>query len=270
MRKTISSIAIALSLAMATPALSGCESTTTNSSTTNRFQLMLTSSEQLNQEAKTAYDQVLAEAKAQGKLNNNAQLTKRIKTISQRLINKAPLFREDSKNWQWEVNVIDSEELNAWCMPGGKIAVYSGLVETLKLTDDEIATVIGHEIAHALREHSREQQSTQMIKDTVLSAASSFFELDSTTQSISQIVANVGVTLPFSRSHETEADALGLELMYQAGYDPSKASSLWKKMMAQGNSNDGLMVLLSTHPGNTDRMEKLDQLAKQLKTQPRR
>lgn len=266
----VTSIALAVSLALSTPMLTGCESTTTNSTTTNRSQLMLTSSEQVMSEAATAYAQVIAEAKAAGKLNTNKQLTNRVKNIGNKLIQKAPLFRADCANWDWEVNVIDSDELNAWCMAGGKIAVYSGLVETLNLTDDEIATVMGHEIAHALREHIREQQSTQMIQDGVLSVASSLFGLDNTTQQIGQIAANVGLTLPFSRAHETEADALGLELMYDAGFNPSNASNLWKKMMAQGNANDGIMVLLSTHPGNTDRMQKLDELAKQLKERGRR
>lgn len=270
MSKLITGVSFAVCMAATAPMLTGCESTTSNSTTTSRSQLMLTSSAEVMAQADQAYAQVIAEAKAQGKLNTDAKLTKRVQNIADRLIKKAPLFREDCKQWKWEVNVIDSDELNAWCMAGGKIAVYSGLVKTLNLTDDELATVMGHEIAHALREHVREQQSTQMIQDGIINVASTFLNLDSNTQTISKIVANVGVTLPFSRSHETEADALGLELMYDAGYDPTKASGLWKKMMAQGNSNDGLAVLLSTHPGNTDRMEKLDQLAKQLQTQPRR
>lgn len=270
MGKLVSSVALAVSLAITAPMLTGCESTTSNSSTTNRSQLMLTSSEQVMAEAKTAYAQVIAEAKAQGKLNTDPKLTARIKNIGNKLIKKAPLFRADCKNWDWEINVIESDELNAWCMAGGKIAVYSGLVTTLNLTDDEIATVMGHEIAHALREHVREQQSTQMIQNGVISVASSLFGLDDTTVKLGQAAANLGLTLPFSRAHESEADALGLELMYDAGFNPSNASNLWRKMMAQGNANDGLMVLLSTHPGNTDRMQQLDTLAKQLKEQPRK
>lgn len=269
MRKTLSSIALAVALAISGPMLSGCESTTSNSTTTDRSQLMLKSSAEVMAEAEKGYAEVIAQAKAQGVLNTDAQLTARIQKIGDKLINKAPLFRADCKDWKWEVNVIDSDELNAWCMAGGKIAVYSGLVKTLNLTDDEIATVMGHEIAHALREHVREQQSTQMIKEGVFTVAS-MFNVDNKTLQLGDLATDLGLTLPFSRSHETEADALGLELMYDAGYDPSKASGLWKKMMAQGNSNDGLMVLLSTHPGNTDRMENLDTLAKQLKERGRR
>lgn len=269
MRKTLTSIALALAMAVSVPYLSGCESTTSNSTTTDRGQLMLASSEQVMADAEKGYAQVIADAKAQGVLNTDAKLTARIQKIGNNLIKKAPLFRADCKDWKWEVNVIDSDELNAWCMAGGKIAVYSGLVKTLNLTDDEIATVMGHEIAHALREHVREQQSAQMIKQGAFTVAS-MFNVDDTKLKIGEVAAELGLTLPFSRSHETEADALGLELMYDAGYDPTKASGLWKKMIAQGSSNDGLTVLLSTHPGDTDRMTNLDAIAQELLKRDRR
>lgn len=269
-RKTLSTIALAVSLAVSASTMTGCESTTSNSMTTDRSQLLLTDSKQVAAEAKQAYDQVLAQAKAQGVLNTDAALTKRVRNIGNKLIAKAPLFRPDSKDWDWEINVITSDELNAWCMAEGKIVVYSGLVKQLKLSDDEIATVMGHEIAHALREHVREQQSAEMIKQGLFSVASIFNVADESTLKLGETVANLGVSLPFSRSHETEADALGLELMYQAGYNPDKAVSLWEKMMAMGGSNEGIAALLSTHPAGSDRIANLKELAAKLKTTPRK
>ena len=184
--------------------------------------------------------------------------------LGDRLIAKAPTFRADSAKWDWEVNVITSKELNAWCMAGGKIAVYTALVEQLQLNDDEIATVMGHEIAHALREHVREQMSTQALKQGALNIAS-LFGVSNTTLNIANTLAEVGVSLPFSRSHETEADELGLELMYRAGYDPQKGIKIWEKMMSLGSGNTGLAVLLSTHPADDERLANLTELAAQLK-----
>ena len=264
-----SALAVVVSLALATPVLSGCESTTSNSQTTNRSQLMLVSSEEIMAESAQAYDQVIAQAKAQNALNTNAAQTKRVKTIANKLIAKAPLFRADCANWDWEVNVINSDEVNAWCMAGGKIAVYSALLTQLNLSDDELATVLGHEIAHALREHVREQQSTEALKQGAFQIAS-LFGVDNTTLQVGQIAANLGLTLPFSRSHETEADELGLELMYDAGYDPDAGVSLWTKMMQLGSGNEGLAALLSTHPADSSRIENLQALAQKLKEQPRR
>ena len=126
--KKVSTLAMAVALTLSVPALSGCESTTSNSQTTNRSQLMLVSSTEVMQQAEKAYDQVLAEAKAQNALNTNAAMTKRVKNIANKLIAQAPRFRADSKDWDWEVNVINSKEINAWCMAGGKIAVYSALI----------------------------------------------------------------------------------------------------------------------------------------------
>lgn len=264
-KKSLLSLAVAGLIAVSSPALVGCVSnTTSNSSTTNRAQLMLVSEQEVMTQSAQAYDEVIAQAKAQGLLNTDKSLTARVQKIGQRLIAKAPTFRADCAQWDWEVNVITSDELNAWCMAGGKIAVYTALVQKLNLTDDEIATVMGHEIAHALREHVREQMSTESLKQGALGIAS-LFGVSNTTLNIANTLAEVGVSLPFSRSHETEADELGLELMYKAGYDPQKGIKIWEKMMSMGSSNSGLAALLSTHPADDERLANLTELAAQLK-----
>ena len=164
LKQSLMALAVAGVMALSAPTMVGCVSnTTSNSSTTDRSQLMLVSEQEVMTQSAQAYDEVIAQAKAQGVLNTNKALTARVQKIGDRLIAKAPTFRADCAQWDWEVNVITSQELNAWCMAGGKIAVYTALVEQLNLTDDELATVMGHEIAHALREHVREQMSTQAL-----------------------------------------------------------------------------------------------------------
>ena len=147
-------------------------------------------------------------------------------------------------------------------MAGGKIAVYTAIVEKLNLTDDEIAFILSHEIAHALREHSREQQSQELVKNGLISVAS-MFGVDSTILGVASVAANVGISLPFSRSHESESDEIGLELSYMAGYNPDAAASLWRKM--QEHSGDGGLEFLSTHPSHESRIENLEELAAKLK-----
>ena len=268
-KNLFTALAVAVSLTISAPTLSGCvSSTTTNSATTNRTQIMLVSEQEVVAESQKQYAQVLSQAKIQGTLNSNKQQTKRVQTIAKKLIAAAPTFRSDCKNWQWEVNVINSKEVNAWCMPGGKIAVYTGLINTIKPTDDELAVVISHEIAHALREHSREQMSAEMAKQGALNVAA-LFGVSETKLQLGEMISNVGFSLPFSRSHETEADELGLELMYAAGYNVDAATSLWKKMMAAsgGGSSSALQNLLSTHPSDEDRIENLTELSAKLKSQ---
>ncbi len=245
--------------------LAGCMQNTTNvgKSQVDRSQLMLISSDEINEASAKAYNEVIAQAKASNTLNKDPKLTKRVRDISNKLIAKVPYFREDSAKWDWEVNVITSDTINAWCMAGGKIAVYTAIVEKLNLNDDEIAFILAHEIAHALREHVREQQSQNMIKNGLIGVAS-IFGVDNTILSVADLVANVGVTLPFSRSHESESDEIGLELAYMAGFNPDGAASLWRKM--QENSGNGGLEFLSTHPSHESRIENLQALANKLKS----
>lgn len=244
--------------------LAGCMQNTTNvgKSQVDRSQLMLVSSDEINEASAKVYSDVIAQAKASNTLNKDPKLTKRVRDISNKLIAKAPYFREDSAKWNWEVNVITSDTINAWCMAGGKIAVYTAIVEKLKLNDDEIAFILAHEIAHALREHVREQQSQELVKNGLISVAS-MFGVDNTILGVANVAANVGISLPFSRSHESESDEIGLELSYMAGYNPDAAASLWRKM--QEHSGDGGFEFLSTHPSHESRIENLEKLAAKLK-----
>src|SRR3989337_2016228 len=157
---------------IAAAALAGCQTVQTTQPGAvgvERQQSMLVASKEVNQSAAKAYDQVLAAADKKGRVNQDPVLLERIRQVSQRLIPQTGVFRADAPGWDWEVNLISSKELNACCMPGGKIAFYTGLIEKLKLTADEIAAVMGHEIAHALREHGRERASQAMAQGIALS-----------------------------------------------------------------------------------------------------
>src|SRR5262249_17396632 len=147
-----------------------------------------------------------------------------------------------------------------WCMPGGKIAFYTGLIETLQLTDDEMAAVMGHEISHALREHSRERASEQMASQTVVGIGSSLLGLGQGGADLGALVATVACTRPFSRVQETEADRMGVELAARAGYDPRAAIALWQKM-AQISQGSKPPALLSTHPSDEARMKDLQEFS---------
>src|SRR5690606_27180181 len=189
-----------------------------------------------------------------GVLEKSSAIDKRVDAIAKRLIAQVSVFRPDAAQWNWEVNVIDSPEPNANCGPGGKIIFYTGLIEKLKLTDDEIAAVMGHEIAHALREHGREAMSKAYGVQMATQLGSAFGVGDGSLQ-----LANMGVeylmTLPNSRSNENEADLIGLELAARAGYNPNAAISLWEKMGAAAGSAPPEFV--STHPSSSSRTQAL-------------
>ena len=221
----------------------------------------LVSEADLEEGANQAYAQIIGEAKTQGALNADAQMTARVRTIAERLIPHVDVFREDALDWDWQVNVLQSDELNAWAMPGGKIAFYSGIIEQLNLTDDEIAAIMGHEIAHALREHSRERASGQTVTNlitqggVVIGSVLSGYDLSGLSQP-AQAVAELTFVLPNSRLHETEADRIGVELAARAGYDPRAAVAVWQKM-AQLTGDSGGPAILSTHPSNEARIADL-------------
>ena len=247
-------------------AAAGCASVQTTSGGAvgvERTQYMtgLVSPAQVEQAAAQNYAQTLGQAKAQGALNTDAAALQRVRTISQRLIAQVPAFRPDAANWDWQVNVIDSEEVNAWCMPGGRIAVYTGLIRTVKPSDAELAAVIGHEIAHALREHTREQMSQQLATNvglSVLAAATG----SSAAADLGGTMSQVMFTLPKSREFESEADAIGVELAARAGYDPRAAVTLWQKMASMGNG--GQLEILSTHPSPDTRIADLRQMSERV------
>ena len=219
----------------------------------------LVSTRQLEQGAVQAYRQALTQASQKGQLNRDPALTARVRAIAQRLIPHTGVFRQDAPGWNWEVNVIASPEVNAWCMPGGKIAVYAGLVQKLDATDDEIAAVIGHEIAHALREHSRERASQQINAGIVATGVGVALGGSQGNIDMASMVANLTYNLPNSRLHETEADRLGVELAARAGFDPRAAVSLWQKMARV--SGGGPPQWLSTHPSSETRIRDLQDYA---------
>jgi predicted Zn-dependent protease len=248
-------VAVSVSLAF----LPGCQSVDTTQAGVvgvDRDQRMMVSSEEVDAGSKKAYAQMMAEAQKKGVLDKDAATLKRVQDITKRLIPHTAVFRPDAVKWAWEVHVISIDEVNAWCMPGGKMAMYTGLIQKLNATDDEIAAVMGHEIGHALREHARERMSRQMGTQLGVGLIGALFGIGDLGQSIAGQVANVTLNLPNSRLHETESDRIGVELAARAGYDPRAAIRLWEKM-AKGSSGGQPPKWLSTHPSHEDRLADL-------------
>jgi predicted Zn-dependent protease len=248
-----------LLLAIAAAALPACQSVETTKAGTvgvDRQQRMLVSSEQVDQGAKEAYAQMMGQAQKKGVLDKDPAVLARVRGITQRLIPHTAVFRPDAAKWPWEVHVISVDEINAWCMPGGKMAMYTGLVQKLNATDDEIAAVMGHEIAHALREHARERMSRQMGTQMGIGIVGALFGIGDLGQSIAGTVADVTLNLPNSRLHETESDRIGVELAARAGFDPNAAITLWEKM-AKASGGGQPPKWLSTHPSHEDRIKDL-------------
>jgi predicted Zn-dependent protease len=245
--------------------VAGCQTVETTQGGTvgvDRQQRMAVSSEEVNKSAEQSYAQMMGQAKQKSALDRNAAQVARVKGIVARLIPQTTVFRPDAGKWPWEVHVVSIDEVNAWCMPHGKMAVYTGLIEKLNATDDELAAVMGHEIAHALREHSREQISQQMGTQAVVGIAGALFGLGDAGQSLGNMVADVTLNLPKSRTAETEADRIGVELAARAGYNPHAAISLWEKMEKLGGSQPP--QFLSTHPSNETRLTDLKQYSEKV------
>ena len=224
-----------------------------------RQQSMLLSAGQVEKSAVQAYEQEMKKAAAKNLLNRDAAQVTRVKTIAQRLIPATAAFRPDAPKWAWEINVITSGDVNAWCMPGGKMAVYTGLIEKLKVTDDELAAVMGHEVAHALREHGRERMSQAYAQSLGLSVVGAALGFGQGSMQVAQIVTDVTFNLPNSREHEIEADRVGVELAARAGYDPRAAVTLWQKMGQVGGGAPP--QFLSTHPSPQNRASDLTNYA---------
>lgn len=223
-----------------------------------RKQHMLVSEEEVEQGAQQAYAQELSKAHSSGKLNTDRELNARVHNIAHRLIPATGVFRLDAPRWNWEVNTLQTKELNAYCMPGGKIMVYSGLADKLKLSDAELAAVIGHEMGHALREHTRERVSRAYAQQLALAGVAVVTGAGGQALDLANAVAAVTFQLPHSREQESEADRIGLELMARAGYDPNSAVSVWKKMIAA--ESESPPEFLSTHPSPQSRIADLQAL----------
>jgi len=215
----------------------------------------LISASQIDQSAAEAYGQVISEAGKKNQLDRDSAQVERVRGVAKRLIPNTAAFRADAPRWNWEVNVITSPEVNAWCMPGGKIAVYSGLLTKLDPTDEELAAVMGHEIAHALREHGRERASEQVAQRLGVSVLSMALGLGDQGAQLTQTLLDVTLSLPHSRTHETEADRIGVELAARSGYDPRAAVSLWQKMGKLGGGKPP--EWMSTHPSDQSRTRDL-------------
>lgn len=247
-------------IALTLTSLAGCQSTTSGGAVgANRQQLLLVSSKQLDQMAAQAYTKLQSESAKKGTLNTDAALTRRVRAIASRLTPQTRAFRADAPGWKWEVNTITSDELNAFCMPGGKIMVYSGLVKRLNLSDDEIAIVMGHEVAHALREHSREQVSQAIAAQTAIGVGAALLGLGEGAANLTNTAYEALIATKFSRVDETEADRIGLELSARAGYNPRAGVTLWQKMInASGGSSPP--EFLSTHPAGANRIREIESL----------
>jgi predicted Zn-dependent protease len=221
----------------------------------------LVPAEQVEQAAAQQYAQMLKQAQQQRALapETHPQL-QRLRYISQRLIPHALPWNPRAKQWRWEVNLLGSKDLNAFCMPGGKIAFYYGILAQLQLSDDEVATIMGHEIAHALREHARERMGKTAATRVGASLLSSLLGLGNTGDALLGMGAQL-VSLKFGREDESEADIVGMELAARGGYDPAAGVTLWQKMLAV---NKGAPPeFMSSHPAGETRIKDIqDKLPK--------
>ncbi len=227
-------------------------------SPTGRSQLLIISEESAIAQSAQAYAQTMNEYAQKGQLSKDQALIGRVNEITGRLIYEALIMRPDTRNWKWSMKVIDDPKtVNAWSMAGGRMALYTGLVEKIKPTDDELAQVLAHEIAHALAKHTAEKMSVAMASSLGVLAVAVATDNQNIATGASA-AALVAITLPNSRTAESEADQIGLELAAKAGYNPHAAVTLWQKMNKEsgGSSFD----FLSTHPSSGKRIERLDSL----------
>jgi predicted Zn-dependent protease len=251
-----------LSVVAVTVFLAACKS----APVTGRKQLMLVSEDTAIESSASAYVEMLTPYQKQGKLDNDPAVTQRIVTITERLIPHAIAYRPETAQWAWSVKVIDDPKtVNAWCMAGGKMAFYTGLIVALKPSDDELAQVMGHEIAHALAKHQAEKMSTAMATQVgagligVIAGA----KYGGAAAQAAVGAAAVAVTLPNSRTAESEADRIGIELAAKAGYDPKSAVTLWEKM-GKLSGGGGKGDFMSTHPAPEKRQAALAELVPQM------
>ncbi len=218
----------------------------------------LVPAETLEGAATQQYSQMLAQARAKNALapDNHPQL-QRLRAIARRLVPFTTQWNPRARDWRWEVNLIGSKDINAFCMPGGKIAFYTGILEQLKLTDDEAAMVMGHEMAHALREHARAQMAKSQATNIGLRLGAQLLGLGE----LGNAAASLGgqlLSLKFSRGDESDADLVGLVMAARAGYHPQAGVTLWQKMGEATGGGGGGLAFLSTHPSGPQRIRELE------------
>jgi predicted Zn-dependent protease len=246
-------------LLLAVLLLAGCATTTRpNIAGTTRSQLLIVPSATVNRMSLDYFAQQNTEARTKHRLITQGPEFNRVNVIMHRLIPQTAALRNDAVNWPWELVLIDSDEVNAHVMAGGKVTVYTGLIRKLTLTDDEIAVVMGHEMAHALREHTREKLSEQQLANAAVSLGGAALGAGQGTMQLAGLAQQLALELPFSRTMESEADVYGLELAARAGYNPQAAIALWDKMAALGGAQGP--QFLSTHPAPQNRKAELTAL----------
>jgi predicted Zn-dependent protease len=229
-------------------------------SPTGRTQLMLVSEQQAISASRQAYVQEIGKYRQEGKLVTDPRLLRRVEVITERLVAQAVKMRPETAKWEWSVQVIDEPKtVNAWCMAGGRMAIYTGLIQKIDPTDDELAQVMAHEIAHALANHTAERMSVAMASQAGVLAAGILSDQPGQTMVLAAAAAKLAVDLPNSRTAETEADRIGIELAAKAGFDPRAAVTLWQKMGAVGGGK-APPAFLSTHPGDAQRKDRLNAL----------
>ena len=216
----------------------------------------LVSAEDIEAAAQQQYLQLRQEANGKGALAPASHpQQQRLQFIADRLIPHTLEWNPRAKGWRWEVSLIGSKELNAFCMPGGKIAFYVGILQTLQLTDEEVAMIMGHEMAHALREHARERMGKQAATRVGANLLSSLLGLGGLGDAALGLGSQL-LTLKFGREDESEADLVGMELAARAGYNPRAGVTLWQKM-AQA-SKGAPPQFLSTHPSSSTRIQEIE------------
>lgn len=246
---------LALSLCLALPSAASAQAAEAGVQV-RKPKLMVVPESMVNRTAEQQYVQMKQQAASRGLLNRDAPQVQRVRAIARRLIPHGRRFNAESDGWAWEVNVIDSPAVNAFCMPGGKIMVFRGIIDKLQLSDDELAAVIGHEVAHALLQHGRARMSEAVLKNVGVNLAAMYFGLGDLGATALAQAAQLAITLPYSRGHETDADLVGIELAARAGFDPRAAVSLWRKMAAASQGQPP--QFLSTHPGHANRVREIE------------
>jgi predicted Zn-dependent protease len=255
-KHALSSLLILLSLASLF--LAGCAT----NPVTGRQQLMLVPESQAINASRQAYAQMLAPIREEGRLNTDPALNARIARITGRVVAQAIAYRPETRNWDWEMQVIDNDVPNAFAMAGGKMGIFTGMITKLNASDDELAQVIAHEVAHALSAHTAEKMSVALATNLAVAGFALSGERSQVAMTGAVLAAALAVQLPNSRQMEREADVIGIELAARAGYDPRAAVSLWQKMAALGNGSPP--QFLSTHPSTESRIRDLQQLAVQM------